>query len=72
MLTEDDLDYYMISSGYVPQSRQAMRPQLARGVRWLTDKGVERSPLRPRLPWYSFVRRLRDAKCLTPITKGLR
>jgi hypothetical protein len=54
MLTEDDLDYYMIWSGYVPQSRQAMRPQLARGVRWLTDKGVERSPLRPSLPWYSF------------------
>jgi hypothetical protein len=54
MLTEEDLDYYMIWSGYTPQSRQAMQPQLGRGVSWLTEMGVDRSPLRPRLPWYSF------------------
>jgi hypothetical protein len=55
MLTEGDLDHYMIFSGYAPQSRRAVRPQLARGVRWLTKMGVTRSPLRPtRLPWYSY------------------
>lgn len=55
MLTEDDLDHYMIWSGYAPQSREAMRPFLARGVRWLTSMGVTRSPLRPeRLPSYSY------------------
>ena len=48
-----DLDYYMIWSGYAPQSREAMRPQLQRGVRWLAKMGVTRSPLRPRLPWRS-------------------
>jgi hypothetical protein len=54
MLTEQDLDDYMIWSGYAPQSREAMRPKLARGVRWLTRMGVTRSPLKPRLPAYSF------------------
>ncbi len=54
MLTEEDLDYYMIWSGYTPQSRQAIQPQLGRGVSWLTEMGVDRSPLRPRPPWYSF------------------
>src|SRR5437868_2548765 len=54
MLTEDDLDHYMIWSGYVPQSREAMHPHLTRGVRWLTEMGVARSPLRPRPPGYSF------------------
>jgi hypothetical protein len=54
MLTEDDLDHYMIWSGYAPQSREAMRPQLTRGVRWLKKMGVDRSPLRPtRLASYS-------------------
>src|SRR5450759_4919283 len=54
MLTEDDLDHYMIWSGYAPQSREAMRPELSRGVSWLTKMGVTQSPLRPtRLPWYS-------------------
>jgi hypothetical protein len=51
MLTEDDLDRYMIRSGYTPQSREAMRPYLARGVKWLTTMGVTRSPLRP---WYTY------------------
>jgi hypothetical protein len=54
VLTEGDLDHYMIWSGYAPQSREAMRPELSRGVRWLTKMGVTKSPLRPtRLPWYS-------------------
>ncbi len=55
MLTEDDLDHYMIWSGYTPQSRHALRRHLARGVKWLTSMGVTRSPLRPtRLPWYTY------------------
>lgn len=45
MLTEKDLDDYMIWSGYVTQSRELMRPKLARGVKWLTKMGVTRSPL---------------------------
>lgn len=53
MLTEEDLDQYMIWSGYAPQSRQAMRPKLARGVRWLTEMGVTESPLRVRPLGYS-------------------
>jgi hypothetical protein len=53
MLSEKDLDDYMIWSGYVPQSREAMRPRLQRGVRWLAKMGVTSSPLRPRLPWWS-------------------
>lgn len=54
MLSEQDLDDYMIWSGYAPQSRAAMRPKLSRGVRWLADMGVSRSPLKPRLSWWSF------------------
>jgi hypothetical protein len=54
MLSEQDLDDYMIWSGYAPQSRAAMQPLLSRGVRWLTDLGVTRSPLKARLPWWSF------------------
>ena len=55
MLTEDDVDRYMIWSGYTPQSREAMRPHLARAIKWLTTMGVTRSPLRPpRLPWYTY------------------
>jgi hypothetical protein len=54
VLSERDLDYYMIWSGFAPQSRAAMRPQLQRAMRWLAETGVARSPLRPRLPWYSF------------------
>jgi hypothetical protein len=55
MLTEDDLDHYMIWSGYLPQSREAMRPYLARGVKWLSTMGVTGSPLRPtRLRWYTY------------------
>jgi hypothetical protein len=30
-----------------------MRPYLRRGVRWLAKMGVTKSPLRPRLPWWS-------------------
>lgn len=55
MLTEDDLVHYMTWSSYAPQSVDAMRPELARGVRWLTKMGVRRSPLRPTpLSWYSY------------------
>jgi hypothetical protein len=54
VLSEQDLDDYMLPSGYAPQSREAMRAQLQRGVRWLTEMGVTRSPLRPKLPWWSF------------------
>lgn len=53
MLTEQDLIDYMIWSGYVSQSVKAMRPKLARGVRWLTDMGVTRSPLHLELSAYS-------------------
>jgi len=49
MLTEQDLDDYMIWNGYAPQSREAMRPKFVGGVRWLTRMGVTRSPLKPRL-----------------------
>ncbi len=54
MLTEQDLDDYMIWSGYARQSRAAMQPRLRSGVRWLTEMGVTRSPLKSRLPWWSF------------------
>src|SRR5260370_8981729 len=60
MLSEQDLDDYMIWSGYAPQSRAAMRPNLSRGVRWLADMGVSRSPLRDP----------RDASCLLSIKGG--
>src|SRR5260370_42550802 len=53
MLTDQALEVYMIWSGYTPQPREAMRRQLSRGVRWLAEMGVARSPLRPRLPWWS-------------------
>jgi hypothetical protein len=49
-MTEQDLDHYMIWSSYFPQSREAMRPYLRRGVQWLARMGVTESPLRLRLP----------------------
>ena len=45
MLTEEDLDHYMIWNGYTAQSREATRPELVRGVRWLAKVGLTRSPL---------------------------
>jgi hypothetical protein len=53
-MTEQDLDEYAIWSGWVPQSREAIRPELARGVQWLAKMGVTQSPLKNRSPWYSF------------------
>lgn len=54
MLSEQDVDDYLIWSGYAPQSRDVMRPQLSRGIRWLTEMGVSRSPLKAELPWWSL------------------
>jgi hypothetical protein len=54
MLNERDLDEYLIWSAYAWQAREEMRPQLSRGVRWLTEMGVTRSPLKARLPWWSL------------------
>ena len=55
MFTADDLDHYLVWSGWTSQSIEAVRPHLERGARWLTSMGVTRSPLRPtRLPWYSY------------------
>jgi len=54
MLSERDLDDYMIWSGYAPQSRAAMWSQLSRGVRWLAEMGVTRSPLQARGQWWSL------------------
>ena len=54
MLTEKDLDDYLIWCAYQVPSREAMRPELGRGVHWLMEMGVTRSPLRSSLPWYSF------------------
>lgn len=55
VFTADDLDHYVIWSGWSPQSRAAVKDDLERGARWLTSMGVTRSPLRPeRLPWYSY------------------
>jgi hypothetical protein len=54
MLSEQDLDAYLIWSAYAALAREAMRPQLTRGVRWLAEMGVTRSPLRAGIPWYSF------------------
>jgi hypothetical protein len=51
-MTEQDLDDWLIWCGYAPQSREAVRPQLSRGVRWLREMGVTRLPFG--LPWYSF------------------
>ncbi len=71
MLTEDDLDHYMILSGYTPPSREAVRPNLARGVKWLTIMGVSRSPLRPtRLRWYTY-EAARSSAC-APLSSGFR
>lgn len=44
-MTETDLDDWLISCGLVSQSRDAVRSQYPRAVRWLADNGVTESPL---------------------------
>jgi len=51
---KQDLDDCIIWWGLAPQSRDAMRPQIQVGASRLAEMGVTKSPLRPRLPWWSF------------------
>jgi hypothetical protein len=44
-MTENDLDGWLISCGISTQSRDKVRPQYPRAVRWLAENGVTESPL---------------------------
>jgi hypothetical protein len=54
MLTEHDLDAYLIWCGLAPQSRKDLGPQFPRAISWLAEMGVTESPLYKPDRWSSL------------------